>query len=212
MSGFIGTAGLTVALVGAAVGGTGAYFTDSAGGTVTGTMGSIKINTAGGEGAENLDLTFASMLPGVANAKTIQYTNAGANNQDVWVVFPQAALGDFNHHTDIGLINDKGTFGEIHIKAGGVAVFDSNNLNDDGSSCPLGSSDPSKGQGPCNPLPKQIRLATNLAPNSVGDMEFSYTAAAKYKGNQGRLEVVLPYQIVATQPGIAPDDPQNATF
>ncbi|MGV8965614.1 MAG: hypothetical protein ACOH2F_04990 [Cellulomonas sp.] len=205
VGGFLSAAALTATLVGVGVAGTGAYFTDTEAGNIAGTMGSIKVAAT-----TDLNVVFTNMLPGQASVQTIGYANNGANAHDVWVVFPQAALGDFSKYTDIGLINDKGTYGEIHIKAGGTAVFDSNNLNDDATSCPLGSSDPAKGQGPCNPLLTQYLLASNLAPLAEGNMEFSYTPGAKYKTNQGLPEFVLPYTIVATQHGIAPDNQFNA--
>lgn len=207
VGGFLSAAALTATLVGVGVAGTGAYFTDSEPGTIAGSMGSIKVAPT-----TDLNIVLTNMLPGQASTQTVGYKNNGANPQDVWVVFPQAALGDFDRLTDTGLINDKGTYGEIHIKAGGTAVFDSNNLND-ASSCALGSSNPStnpwEDQGPCNPLLTQYKLASNLAPLSEGNMEFSYTPGAKYQTNQGMPEFVLPYKIVATQVGITPDNKLN---
>ncbi|MHB1011200.1 MAG: hypothetical protein ACYC1E_18710 [Propionibacteriaceae bacterium] len=196
--GFLGAAGVTAGLLGAAAAGTGAYFTDSSSGVAQGTMGTIAVGTWGGGGADSLDFTFANMLPGEANTKTVNFVNDGSRAQDVWVVFPQAYLGDHNHLTDTGLINDRGTYAEIHIKSSGVAVFDSANLNDDPVSCPS-----------CTPLPTQLLLASNVAPGATGNMMFSYMPAAKYKNNQGMPEFYLPYKIVATQPGIAPDNALN---
>jgi hypothetical protein len=193
IGGFLGAAALTATLAGVGVAGTGAYFTDSEAGSVTGTMGSIQVSST-----SDLNLKFANLLPGEAQSKTIVYTNDGVSNQDVWVVFAQADLGDFNHLTDTGLINDRGTYAEIHIKANGTGVFASANLNDDPISCPS-----------CTPLPKQILLTSNLAPTVTGNMEFSYTAGAKYKKNQAMPEINLPYKIVATQHGIAPDNALN---
>ena len=194
IGGFVGSAALTAGLLAAAVSGTGAYFTDSEAGALTGTMGTIAIT------ATNPTIAFTNMLPGEASTHTVGFTNTGLNNQDVWVVFPQAALGDFNHLTDTGLVNDRGTYAEVHVTASGTAVFDSANLNDDATSCPLGAGTPA-----CNPLPSKILLASNLAPGAGGDMSFSWTPAAKYSNaHQGQPELNLPYTLVATQHGITP--------
>lgn len=204
LTGFIGSAGATALLVGFAVSGTGAYFTDSEPGTLQGSMGTIQVDASGGYGPNGTDITFTNMLPGEAQTHTIDYTNTGANNQDVWVVFDQAYLGDFDRDTDTGLINDRGTYAEIHITSFGAPRFESANLNDDADSCPPGAGNPA-----CNPLPKQILLASNLTPGASGDMVFSYMPGAKYRNNQGLPEFYLPYKIVATQHGIAPDNALN---
>src|SRR5471030_283177 len=50
--GFIGTVAVSAALVGFAATGTGAYFSDSRSGAVTGATGSIKVVTSGGGGTD----------------------------------------------------------------------------------------------------------------------------------------------------------------
>lgn len=114
MSGFIGTAGLTVVLVGAAVSGTGAYFTDSEAGTITGTMGTINVVAT-----TSTALEFANMLPGEMQSKSVSFKNDGSRNQDLWVVFKPV---------EVAAINTLGTYAEIHISAAGTPVFDSANL------------------------------------------------------------------------------------
>jgi hypothetical protein len=206
VTGFIGTLAAGTALVASAATGTGAYFTDSASGTITGTMGTIMIRGADGNPA-NMNINFAHMLPGEANIKTIGFTNTGANPQDVWLVFDGPSLGDGQSGTDTGKINDRGTYAEVHIKSGNTAVFDSANLNDDSNTCPPGAG------SSCNPLPEMIKLRENVAPGGSGSFTFSYTAAAKYlNSEQGVAELTLPYKLVATQHGIAPDNALNSPF
>ena len=204
VTGFIGTLAAGTALVASAATGTGAYFSDSASGTISGTMGSIRIQ-AGDGGPAATTISFTKMLPGEAQTKTIGFKNTGANAQDVWLIFNPTYLGDGDRETDTGLINDRGTYGEIHIKSGTTAVFDSANLNDDADSCPPGLGTPA-----CNPLPEMIKLRDNFAPGDTGNFTFSYTAGAKYKSNQGLPEVNLPYKLVATQHGISPDNALSA--
>jgi hypothetical protein len=200
--GFIGAAGITVALVGAAAAGTGAYFTDSKAGTISGTMGTISVTGYDGGGSDHLDMTFTKMLPGQSQDRTIRYQNTGDSNQDVWVVFDQADLG--THDGNTGL-NSLGSYAEIHIQANGGAVFDSANLSD---RYPCGT--PSAGYPDICPLPAQIKLTDNLAPGVVGNMLFSFTPGAKFKnGVQGSTILSLRYKIVATQHGITPDNAYN---
>ncbi len=90
----------------------------------------------------------------------------------------------------------------------------------------------------CWPIPNVIKLASNLAPGYGGNMQFSFALGAKLKSEGAELAQFfcypliqnpsdsnptdqvcntsnpsygLPYQIVATQPGIAPNDPNNTT-
>jgi hypothetical protein len=208
IAGFIGSVGLTAGLVGAAVTGTGAYFSDAKSGNISGTMGSINVEGHDGSGADQLGMTFTDMLPGEAQTKTVRFANTGKNAQDVWVVFSQAALGDHNHSTDTGLVNDRGTFAEIRVKSNGTEKFESANLNDDQLSCPPGSSDAT--HPPCRELPHMLLLQEDLAPGAVGDFEFMFRPGAKFKGNANLPVLDLPYTLVATQHGIAPDDALNS--
>jgi hypothetical protein len=200
--GFVGAAGLTAALVGAAASATGAYFTDSKAGTITGTMGTIKITGYDGGGPDHLDINFTKLLPGESQSSSVRYQNTGDSNQDVWVVFKQSDLG--THDGQTGL-NSYGSYAEVHIAANGSSLFDSQNLND-GYACGT----PSAGFPTICPLPAQIKLADNLAPGVVGDMTFTFGAGAKFKNSvQGAPILSLHYKLVATQHGIAPDNALN---
>ncbi|MDJ0338576.1 hypothetical protein [Cryobacterium sp. PH31-O1] len=213
----IGAGGIAVALTMAfaALGPTGAYFSDTAQGAVSGTIGSIKIAGADGTGTDSLNLGFTNLLPGTTQTVSSRYVNTGLNAQDVWVVF--------NDKDALHALNDLGTYGEFHVAANGTALFDSANLSDDqddtahlscGTLAPTG----------CWPVPKMIKLASNLAPTAVGSVSFSFGYAAKMSGqselgggvwNSYPVKTVqvpnptikgngLPYQIVATQVGQAP--------
>jgi hypothetical protein len=206
--GFIGTVAVSAALVGFAATGTGAYFSDSRSGAVTGATGSIKVVTGGGSGTDGLDFRFTDMLPGEPQTATATYQNSGRNKQDVWLVFPNA---DALH-----ALNNLGTFGQVHVSSNGTEIFASNNLNDDTrpGHCPTGTPG-------CTALPAQIPLASNVASGDGGSVSFSFAYGPKLKGNTvgpfncyplGDLSCPasgLPFKIVATQHGIAPDDANN---
>jgi len=208
----IGAGGVAVALTMAlaAFGPTGAYFSDTAQGSIDGTVGSIKI-----DGVDRLDLHYNKLLPGESQTVSERYRNTGVNAQDVWVVF--------NNPDALHALNDLGTYGEFHVAANSIAKFDSANLNDDGDGTPgcRGVFEPAG----CWPVPEMILLQSNLAPSAVGTVSFSFsydgvktvrqTEAGGGAWNAYPLptpanpgaaptESGLPYQIVATQHGQTP--------
>ena len=92
ITGFISAATASVGLAAFAVAGTGAYFTDSDSGTISGNLGSISVDGYGGGGENGLDIVFTNMLPGVANSATVKYANDGLNAQDRVLTRVKAAL------------------------------------------------------------------------------------------------------------------------
>ena len=198
---------------------TGAFFSDSKSGTITGTIGSIRITGSGGSGANGLDLAYTNMLPGEPQTATAQFTNSGSNAEDVWIVFPNA--------TALSALNNLGNYGDIQVNANSTDMFDSQNLNDNTISCPPGSSDPGHlphPQNPCKALPSKIKLFSSVSPGGSGSVSviFNYVS---YLSTQSPLFTVfntypvpgqvttnpsdgsgagLPYQLVATQIGQTP--------
>ena len=201
-------------LIAAATGATGAYFSDAKPGTLTGTIGSIKIQGSGGSGA-GLDFHFDNMLPGVPQAAVASFSNTGANAEDVWLVFPNA---DALH-----ALNNLGTYGEIHILANADHKFDSNNLNDGFPCGTPGDAGPPQVPTLCA-LPRAVKLFSNVAPGGAGSFSFSFNYGSKLQnpaaygaswnpyplGHTGIGTSPapdgygLPYQLVATQVGIDP--------
>ena len=207
----------SVALLGGAAlvasGATGAYFSDSKAGNVTGTVGNVHVAPSGGSGANGTDLAFSNLLPGEKQTVSLNFQNSGSTAEDIYIVFPNA--------TALSALNNLGTFGEAHLSAGGVALFDSANLKDSASSC--GAFSPSG----CWPLKSQYLLASNVNPGDVGSFSFSFNYASKLQGQApqysaaapwnswpitGQTTTVgadgsgngLPYKIVATQHGVTP--------
>lgn len=194
-----------------AAGTTGAYFSDTHSGTITGTLGTIQVTPGGGTGADSTDFTFSNMLPGAAQTATVSYTNSGSSPEDVYIVFDNA--------TALSALNNLGTYGELHLSANGTPLFDSANLNDRISTC--GVLDPSG----CWPLASQYRVASNLPAGATGtvSLKFNYTGKLKTQAPAGTgvfnaypvsgqattnatdgTGSGLPYQIVATQHGVTP--------
>ena len=185
--GFLGTVALTGGLVASAVAGTGAYFSDTkADNHITGAMGSIQIQGHDGSGTNSLDSVFTNMLPGQAQSTTLRYSNTGTNDEDVWIVFNNAAK--------LHALNQLGTYGEVHVASNGTERFASQNLNDKYPS----------GTPGVNPLPKMIKVAGALAPGQSGDWSFSFTPSSKFVNVQNAPLLGLDYDLVATQVGVAP--------
>jgi hypothetical protein len=203
---------VSVALLGGtawlAAGATGAYFSDTHTGAITGTLGSIRVTPYGGSGSDNMNLAFTNMLPGVSQTATVSYQNTGADPEDVYIVF--------NNATALSALNNLGSYGEAHLSANGTHLFDSVNLKDSSGSC--GAFAP----GECWPLASQYLAASNVAPGHTGSISFSFNFAGKLTGPQDSIwnsyPVVgqttinagdgtgngLPYEIVATQHGVTP--------
>jgi len=223
----------TVALLGGAAfvasGATGAYFSDTQPGTITGTIGCIHVTASGGtpsgQGTSGQNLAFTNLLPGADQSVTVNYQNTCPTNvEDVWITFPNA--------TALSALNNLGRYGTIHVSSSGAGavgdVFDSANLNDRVATCgPLSPTG-------CWPLPSQLKVAINLGPTASGAVTFSFMYASAlttqpapgtgvwnsfpvpggpYPTNPNGQTTIngsdgtgngLPYAVVATQPGIAP--------
>lgn len=210
--GALAVIGLGIAMLLFGIGTTGAYFSDTHDGTISGTIGSIRVTPSGGTGADNMNFNWDNMLPGEPQTATLSYENTGNNPEDVWLKFPNA--------TALSALNNLGTYGEIHVVSNGTEKFASANLNDRSSTC--GAFAPSG----CWPLPSQIKLADNVAPGATGVVKVTFNYASKLKtqpapGTTAAFNVYpvsgqtttnpadgsgdgLPYQLVATQVGQQP--------
>jgi hypothetical protein len=83
---FIGALGASAALIGTAATTTGAYFTDTEAGTISGKTGTLQVNKVG-----NYDLSFNELVPGEYQDKNVEYTTTSSSNEDIWLAFPKGA-------------------------------------------------------------------------------------------------------------------------
>jgi hypothetical protein len=215
IAGFTLALGATATLVGFAATGTGAYFSDSSPGTITGSVGSILVSVSGGNGSSSTDFHFDRLLPGTPQTETITYSNTGNSPEDVWLTFPNA--------TALSALNSLGTYGQVQVtNAGGTTIFNSQNLNDNTVSCPPGSTSVAH-PIPCDALPNQLQVDSNLAPGASDKTTFTFGYASKLTGTGGGVWNTypavggqtttnagdgtgsgLPFAIVATQVGQTP--------
>ncbi|MEO7006711.1 MAG: hypothetical protein ABI065_06730 [Terrimesophilobacter sp.] len=194
---FVATLALLGGTVWIAAGTTGAYFSDTHDGTISGTVGSIQVHTTGigGTGTDGMNLSFEKLLPGTPQTVSVDYSNTGNSPEDVWVVFPNSDA--------LAALNDLGTFGEFGLSSStGGHIFYSHNLRDDRNH----SCGELKASG-CWPLTKQYRVASAVQQSASGSVTFTFGIGAdandqkKFAAGAG---LALPYQIVATQVGIKP--------
>ncbi|MGX7678515.1 hypothetical protein ACSMXN_06430 [Jatrophihabitans sp. DSM 45814] len=164
-------AALVTGLAAVASGATGAYFSDSKAGNITGTVGSIKVNLSGGAGSDASTFSFDRLLPGTPQTIKVTFQNTGNSPEDVYLTFP--------NKTSLSALNSLGTFGSAHVaNAAGTEVFGSNNLNDNTVSCPPGSTSVAH-PIPCDALPTQLLVASNVAPGDSGQASFTFGYASK---------------------------------
>ena len=190
----------------------GAFFSDTHNGSITGTVGNVHVVVSGGSGSDSTNFAFNNLLPGEPQTAALSYYNSGSSSEDIWVVFPNA--------TALSALNTLGTYGEVHISNSGTPVFDSANLNDRSSTC--GAFDPSG----CWPLTRSYKLASGVAPGLGGTLKFTFNYAGKLKSQPAPGTTAafnpypvtgqtttnaadgtgdgLPYQLVATQVGQQP--------
>ncbi len=175
----------------------------------------ISITPTGGSGAGSSDLAFLGLLPGSPQTVTLDYRNTGTRAEDVYVVFTNA--------TAVSALDSLGSLGQVRLSSAGAGslgdVFDSSNLSDSPTSCGHFSS------SGCWPLRRQYEIARDLAPTQSGSFSFRFglssadsvqPPAGQTGWNpypvKGQTLVVpgdgsgagLPYELVATQPGVTP--------
>ncbi len=208
---------LIAGLVAVASGATGAYFSDTKSGEITGEYGTLTISAGvNADTGGGLNFGFANLLPGEPQSGTVYYQNTGNNPQDVYLVFPNAdALKALNDYGTYASVTITGTFGSWH----------SENLSDYYPSGTPGN----PGVATLYHVPSQMLLQSDLAPGASGSMTFTFELAAKasndWQGIPWNLYPIptetkngytytpsgstfanngLPYQIIATQVGQDP--------
>jgi hypothetical protein len=217
VAGFAVAVGATAALIAYGVSSTSAYFTDSHPGVINASTGSVKV-TAG-----DLSLKFLGLFPGEFQSNPISYSNTGTGAEDIWMVFPAGSAPAFNAPAQAGPI-PLGQYGHFAVTApdGSFTSYNlaSNRYGDTSTPCTVdkygrGGSD---AQGtvanpvPYCPVPNAILLSWNLPSGGSGNasVTFGFTKLLKNPLLQGKGPApVATFQIVATQHGIFPDDPNN---
>ena len=183
-----------------------------------GLTNTISITASGGSGRLSTDLSFNRLLPGAAQTVSVNYRNSGTGDEDVYVIFPNA--------TALSALNTLGHYGAVHLSSTGTGsigdVFDSTNLSDNHTTCATFSATG------CWPLTSQYEIARNIGPTTSGTFSFSFEYASAYNKQapsgttgywnpypvSGQTTVLatdgsgsgLPYEIVATQPGVVPGE------
>lgn len=228
--GFVSALGVSAALIAAASSGTGAYFTDSASGNISGSSGGLALS----HGATAIN--FTGMNPGVDKSQTIDFgvQPGSTTNADIWLVFDSstAGYGSFTGAKDGGSAYDGVTGGGLgqygHFKLSGPAgSFESYNLqlptvadattpytsSGTSNTCTvnqygLGGSSTQHTANAGNDIaecgvPAAILLKSDVAPGGAGSATVTFGLTGKAEG-QNKPAANVGFKIVATQPGVAP--------
>lgn len=219
----LGVVAAMAGLIGAAVIGTGAYFTDSHGGQISGYNGTVAITTSGGSGGDHLNFDFSGILPGApGKTASISVKNTGSATQDIYLVFS-------NDNEMWSAVNDLGQYGKFVING---KTYD--NLNNKYAAPDPGV--PGTGTGsymtgscstvervPANYLPHLISLGS-LAAGATRSFTINFQYIGCMTDHQGEAlfnaatsdgfdpaitPAPLVYSVAAFQHGVAPDDPFN---
>lgn len=220
VAGFVGALCASAALVATAASSTGAYFSDSKDGNLSGTSGHLEVQTTG------TNINFQGLNPGEDQSQRVTYTptSNSTTHEDVWLVFDttSAAYGVFTgaNHVDYGGYSSGGLGGYGHFKVVSDQGygFESYNLQvaaDPNTGCHINADgdggSAQRATGPDNGsqsapecgVPGAIKLGSNLAPGqaSAATITFGLTGKAT---TQDKQEANVPFKIVATQVGIRP--------
>src|SRR4051812_22516901 len=201
------------AMVGAAVTGTGAYFTDSKSGGFSASTGHLTLNTT------DPNLAFDDLMPGEDKTKNVEFNVNSEGKSDVWLVFNKndpgyalftAAKGDPNA-PDGGL----GRYGHFAVSNnGGAPLFQSYNLQHKGTgtgdSCGVDANgNGGSTQRPTSPtdtppycgVPTAIKIASNLSSGDGGVLNVTFGVTGKWTAQHSPVASV-PFKVVATQVGV----------
>lgn len=208
------TAVATAALIGSVVATTGAYFTDSKPGAITGNLGTVTVAISG------QDINFANMLPGAAQTQTVTVQNTGTGNEDLYMAFT-------NEGNVWSAVNTYGRYARFVIA--GKTYDNLNNNVGNGAPPNWGVAATGEPFGPCvtptapiNYLPHVVPLAT-LAPGQIWtfDVTFEWSACltsgqgATMFGESDTAPIVtagpLNYVVAAFQAGVDPLSPLNGS-
>lgn len=207
----------TVALISTVVASSGAYFTDSKGGAITGNLGTVAVDISG----ENIN--FANLMPGETQTQTVWVRNTGTGNEDIYLAFS-------NDGDAWSAVNDLGQYGKFVIN--GKTYDNLNNryaaLTPGVPGTPTGEKMAASGacstvdRLPVNYLPHVINLGT-LTPGQLWSFDISFTLNPCMTGGQGAqlwgtapgdftpqiAPAPLKFVVAAFQPGVNPNDPFN---
>ena len=199
------------ALVSTLVAGSGAYFTGSQPGAITGNLGTVAVDVAG------TAIDFANLMPGDTQTQTVTVHNTGTGSEDIYVVFDNA-------NKAWSAVNDMGQYGKFVVNGN---VYD--NLNNRYAATASGVAGTGTGTaGPCstpqipvNYLPHAIKLGT-LTQGQVWTFDVSFQVNACLHSGQGaslwgasdtNFPTIAPaplnYVVAAFQPGVDPTSNLN---
>ena len=215
IAGFVGALGASAALVGVAGTSTGAYFTDSASGQMDASIGSVQVEAA----TSDTYFSFTGLMPGQNQSQQIDYTNTGTAAQDIWLYIPEGPQYNvFSGAVGASPADGLGRYGHFEVKNNAGSInFQSYNLASnaaDPTNCPVDAATGNGGSAerptsetdtvPYCAVPHYIRVDTNVPATANRHLTLTFGYTGKLT-SQAPSTLQVPFQVVATQPGIRPD-------
>lgn len=201
------------ALISTMVASSGAYFTATQPGAITGNLGTVAVGVSG------TAINFANLMPGETQTQTVSVRNTGTGNEDIYLAFD-------NTNKAWSAVNDLGQYGKFTVN--GVVYDNLNNRYAQGTpGSGVMSSNPLSGcyNIPHNAiayLPHVIKLGT-LTPGQLWSFDVSFQINPCMTGGQGGTlwgtapgdfyPVIAPapldFVVAAFQPGVDPNNQMN---
>ncbi len=209
----LGTTAVTASLIGVAVVGTGAYFTEVVGnGAINATTGSVDLKVNGSD-TDAPTINFDNLMPGTPQTTTVSVQNTGTGTEDVYLVFDNAN-GAWSG------VNTLGAYGTFIID--GVTYDNLNNKYAWGtdSSGQIISNIPSSGcynvsrPAQIKFLPHYIKVAEGLTTTASKSFDISFGLHACMTSPLNELTPSfgvnpLNFSVVAFQAGVDPTSQLN---
>jgi hypothetical protein len=205
---------VAASLIGVAVASTGAYFTSTQPGAITGNLGTVAVNISG------QSINFANLMPGTPQTQTVTVQNTGTGNEDLYLAFT-------NEGFVWSAVNTYGRYAKFVIA--GKTYDNLNNNSTNGLPPTPGVPGTGPATGPCgtpavpiNYLPHVVSLAT-LVPGQVWTFDITFEWSACLSSGQGATMFgesdtgtavtagPLTFVVAAFQPGVDPLSTFNGT-
>lgn len=219
LAGALTAGGAAVALLSSAAVGSGAYFSDRHDGSVNGTFGQVSVDVTP-VGNDSLKWDWSGMLPGEWQTASMTVTNTGTKAEDVYLAFDDS-------NGEWSAINTLGTYGEAQVSSDLNGTHDYNNLKNgyvQGTAANPGQVNACGDAVPAiSYLPAENFLGTLAkGASETVTFKFRYTACLgndtvdthgnhivfNHDGNPA-FAGPLNFGVIATQPGVKPDDSHN---
>ena len=218
LGGFLGAVGLTAVLAGVAVSGTGAYFSDTTDGRLSGTTGHIELGVT-----SDPTLVLDGLMPGVDQTLPIDYNVDVTGKADIWLTFegssanylaftgakgvepvPGGGLGRLGHFAvstpESGLLFRSFNLANVPAGASGGCAVGADGRGGSDEKAATNADFPDY----CG-VPTAIKIASGVTDGEYRKINITFGLTGLVNDFEDIKWADVPFNIVATQEGIRPD-------